>query len=70
MALMKNKHLHQIMGYTTKELLGCKCTNSLINLICLYDMLVGANGIKKYGMYKFYFHIVKSWTCLLNSLFH
>lgn len=48
------------MGYTTKELLGCKCKNSLINLICLYDMLVGKNGIKKYGMYKFYFHIVKS----------
>lgn len=48
------------MGYTTKELLGCKCTNSLINLICLYDMLVGKNGIKKYGMHKFYFHIVKS----------
>lgn len=48
------------MGYIIKELLGCKCINFLINLICLYDMLVGVNGIKKYGMYKFYFYIVKS----------
>lgn len=60
MALMKNIHLHQIMGYTTKELLGCKCTKSVINLICLYYILVGKNRIKKYGMHKFYFHNVLS----------
>lgn len=70
MALMINIHFHQIMGYTTKGMLGFKRTNSLINLICLYDMLIGKNRKKKYGMHKFYFHIVKSWTCLLNSLFH
>lgn len=48
------------MGYIIKELLGCKCINFLINLICLYYILVGKNRIKKYGMYKFYFYNVLS----------
>lgn len=50
------------MGYTTKELLGCKYTNSLINLtwyVLLYDMLIGKMEKNNYGMLKFYFHNVK-----------
>lgn len=59
---MINIPLHQRMGYTTKELLGCKYTNSLINLtwyVLLYDMLIGKMEKNNYGMLKFYFHNVK-----------